>query len=90
MKGQLRGLSIFGIIFLRNQLQKLTPFLNLGGTTGIRSIRRLHQEKLQEDTIRLQSLQYVEYQMSFILMDPHMTTNILIQIIYGTDIVMNH
>jgi predicted acylesterase/phospholipase RssA len=66
------------------------PFLDLGGITGIRSIERLHREKLQGDTILLKSLQYLEHQVSFILVDLHMTANFLIQITYGIDIVTNH
>jgi hypothetical protein len=37
-----------------------------------------------------ESLQYLEHQVSFILMDLHMTANFLIQRTYDIDTVMNH
>ena len=56
----------------------------------MQSIGRLRQEKLQEDTIRPKSLQYLEYQMSFILIDLQVTVNFTIRTILGIAIVTNH
>jgi predicted acylesterase/phospholipase RssA len=74
----------------KESIVETNPFFKPGGTIGIQSIERLHQERLQGDTFLLKSLQYMESQVSFILMDLHTTTSFLISITYGIDIVMNH
>ena len=50
-------------------------------------IERLRLEKPQEGTFRLKSLQYLEYQMSFILIDLQVTVNFTIRTILGIVIV---
>jgi predicted acylesterase/phospholipase RssA len=89
-EGSAEKLVEFWNYLSKESIAETNPFLNLGGITGMKSTEQLRQGNLLEDTIQLMNLQYSEYQMCFILMDPHMITNFLIHITHGTDLVTNH
>ena len=73
----------------KDSMVETNPFLNLGGIIGMQLIERLPQEKQQGGTFQLKSLQYLEYQMSFILIDLHETANFTISTIRGIVIATN-